>query len=55
MLPEDRAGRSTGEAYVQFASSDIAESALSKHKERIGHRWDTGGRREASYYYYLYI
>lgn len=40
MLPEDRQGRSTGEAYVQFASQEIAEKALSKHKERIGHRWE---------------
>lgn len=40
MLPEDRLGRSTGEAFVQFASQDIAEKALGKHKERIGHRWD---------------
>uniref|UniRef100_A0A0B7AU52 RRM domain-containing protein n=1 Tax=Arion vulgaris TaxID=1028688 RepID=A0A0B7AU52_9EUPU len=39
MLPEDRQGRSTGEAFVQFASSQIAERALEKHKERIGHRY----------------
>lgn len=39
MLPEDRQGRSTGEAFVQFASPAIAERALEKHKERIGHRW----------------
>ena len=43
MLPEDRTGRSTGEAYVQFASPDIAERALTKHKERIGHRWEAEG------------
>lgn len=42
MLPEDRQGRSTGEAYVQFASQDIAEKALNKHMERIGHRWEAG-------------
>ncbi|CAG5131904.1 unnamed protein product [Candidula unifasciata] len=39
MLPEDRQGRSTGEAFVQFASPAIAERALEKHKERIGHRY----------------
>ncbi|KAH9495429.1 Heteroproteinous nuclear ribonucleoprotein H [Bulinus truncatus] len=39
MLPEDRQGRSTGEAFVQFASPSIAERALEKHKERIGHRY----------------
>lgn len=38
-LPVDFQGRSTGEAFVQFASQDIAEKALKKHKERIGHRW----------------
>lgn len=43
MLQEDRQGRATGEAYVQFASSDCAEKALLKHKERIGHRWDVEG------------
>lgn len=24
---------------MQFASKEIAENALGKHKERIGHRW----------------
>lgn len=38
-LPVDFQGRSTGEAFVQFASQEIAEKALKKHKERIGHRW----------------
>ena len=42
MIPEDRRGRSTGEAYVQFATQEIAENALLKHKERIGHRWEEG-------------
>ena len=38
-LPVDFQWRSTGEAFVQFASQEIAEKALKKHKERIGHRW----------------
>nr|CAI9705662.1 unnamed protein product [Rangifer tarandus platyrhynchus] len=37
-LPVDFQGRSTGEAFVQFASQEIAEKALKKHQERIGHR-----------------
>lgn len=39
-LPVDYQGRSTGEAFVQFASKEIAEKALGKHKDRIGHRWE---------------
>ncbi|MDG2825266.1 hypothetical protein P7M50_25215, partial [Vibrio parahaemolyticus] len=35
-LRVDFQGRSTGEAFVQFASQEIAEKALKKHKERIG-------------------
>ncbi|TEA37451.1 hypothetical protein DBR06_SOUSAS14210037 [Sousa chinensis] len=38
-LPVDFQGRSMGEAFVQFASQEIAEKALKKHKERIGHRY----------------
>ncbi|CAO2590368.1 Heterogeneous nuclear ribonucleoprotein H2 [Lemmus lemmus] len=38
-LPVDFQGRSTGEAFMQFASQEIAEKALKKHKERIGHRY----------------
>ncbi|XP_014771007.1 heterogeneous nuclear ribonucleoprotein H3 [Octopus bimaculoides] len=39
MLPEDRQGRSTGEAYVQYASPEIAKKALDKHMARLGHRY----------------
>ncbi|XP_011308354.1 heterogeneous nuclear ribonucleoprotein H [Fopius arisanus] len=38
-LPTDFTGRSTGEAYVQFVNKDVAERALQKHKEKIGHRY----------------
>lgn len=38
----DHQGRTTGDAFVQFASQDIAERALTKHKEKIGHRWGEG-------------
>uniref|UniRef100_G1QBW9 Uncharacterized protein n=1 Tax=Myotis lucifugus TaxID=59463 RepID=G1QBW9_MYOLU len=31
--------RRTGEAFMQFASQEIAEKALKKHKERSGHRY----------------
>uniref|UniRef100_A0A8C5K6M5 RRM domain-containing protein n=1 Tax=Jaculus jaculus TaxID=51337 RepID=A0A8C5K6M5_JACJA len=34
-LPEDFQGRSIGEAFVQFASQEITEKTLKKHKERI--------------------
>nr|CAD7404546.1 unnamed protein product [Timema poppensis] len=33
-LPTDFSGRSTGEAYVQFISKEVAEKALLKHKEK---------------------
>ncbi|KAG3290419.1 hypothetical protein H1C71_026810, partial [Ictidomys tridecemlineatus] len=32
-------GKITGESFVQFASQELAEKALGKHKERIGHRY----------------
>jgi len=38
-LPTDYQGRSTGEAYVQFVNKEVAERALEKHKEKIGHRY----------------
>ncbi|KAK2101500.1 hypothetical protein P7K49_019166 [Saguinus oedipus] len=38
-LPVDPEGKITGEAFVQFASQELAEKALGKHKEEIGHRY----------------
>lgn len=38
-LPTDFTGRSTGEAYVQFVNKEVAEKALQKHKDKIGHRY----------------
>ena len=38
-LQVDMQRRSTGEAFVWFASQEIAEMALKKHKERIGRRY----------------
>ncbi|XP_053462802.1 heterogeneous nuclear ribonucleoprotein F-like isoform X2 [Nycticebus coucang] len=38
-LPVDPEGKITGEAFVQFASQELAEKALGRHKERIGHRY----------------
>ena len=46
-LMTDHQGRTTGDAYVQFASQDIAEQAQLKHKEKIGHRWEWLGLRRA--------
>ena len=39
ILRVDPEGKTTGEAFVQFASQELAEKALGKHKERIGHRY----------------
>ncbi len=38
-LLTDFEGRPAGEGYVQFASNELAEKALQKHKEKIGHRF----------------
>lgn len=38
-LPLGLKGKITGDAFVQFASQELAEKALGKHKERIGHRY----------------
>uniref|UniRef100_UPI001A9F536A LOW QUALITY PROTEIN: heterogeneous nuclear ribonucleoprotein F-like n=1 Tax=Ictidomys tridecemlineatus TaxID=43179 RepID=UPI001A9F536A len=38
-LSTDPEGKITGESFVQFASQELAEKALGKHKERIGHRY----------------
>ncbi|XP_043837636.1 heterogeneous nuclear ribonucleoprotein H-like isoform X1 [Dromiciops gliroides] len=38
-LQVDFQGKSSGEAFVQFASQEIAEKALQKHKERIRYRY----------------
>ena len=44
-LLQDGQGRTTGDAFVHFASPNIAEQALEKHMDRIGHRW--AGREAA--------
>lgn len=43
-LLTDYSGRSSGEAYVQFVNREVAEKALQKHREKIGHRWGMRGR-----------
>ena len=43
LMTTDYQGRSSGEAYVQFASKSDAERALEKNKQSIGHRLVIGG------------
>lgn len=38
-LALDPSGRTTGDAYVQFSSREVAETAMQRHKQKIGHRW----------------
>jgi len=35
----DQFNRTTGDAFVQFASMELVALALQKHKEMIGHRY----------------
>ena len=38
-LTMDQDGRASGDAYVEFASSQDVDEALKKHKDKMGHRW----------------
>lgn len=45
-MTTDMQGRTSGDAYVQFISQNVAERAITdRHMKRIGHRL-VGGRRQ---------
>lgn len=44
----DSHGRMTGECFVQFRTSDDAENALKRNREKIGHR---SVRHDVGYFY----
>lgn len=35
----DRSGRASGEAFVQFKTTEDCEKALKRNLDKIGHRW----------------
>ncbi|XP_038062096.1 heterogeneous nuclear ribonucleoprotein H3-like isoform X2 [Patiria miniata] len=38
-LPTDQDGKCTGDAFVQFATKELAENALGNHMHKLGHRY----------------
>jgi len=46
----DQFGRTTGDAFVQFASLELVNMALQKHKEMIGHRYESGNVGRLTYF-----
>lgn len=41
IVVKDYSGKSSGDAFVKFASREGSKKALAKHKDRIGHRYDS--------------
>lgn len=39
VIVKDGQGRAAGDGFVQFTSPELVDQALTKHKEKIGHRW----------------